>query len=575
MSRGTRLGPLGILGVGAVLAAAGALAVRGSCPGGAVPQDVATVTTGEETRPARDRGERADVGLESPREEVRAPAVGPADEAEGTDVSSSAWLGGTLRVRVLDDATGSPVPDVPVAAVLATGEDDPRFVVAGFGPVETDALGHAALAVETERDVRGAALYVGLAREPPRGSIETGRWFLVGETGFRWLPVTRPADGEAVDAVLRVRRAFHVAGRVLDGEGRPLPGARFDRMLIIEDAAGGSEWRQVATEARSGADGRFLLEPVVPVDGARRLLVRVFHPDWLDRAERTVEAPFAPLVDLGDVVLSRRGVALVGRLVRPDGSPAAGRRVVLLAAGDIVHEGRTDEDGRFRFGGLEAGEGILLAPGACLGGGRSLHLSWTGDVAEKDLGTLLAGEGSLPVRGIVVDGDGRPVGGAAVRAIGPAWVELESTTTDEEGRFALHACATDERFEVRASREFGEADVRVAQLREVSPAAGEVRLVLRPGSSLLIVLEGADGSTPHDVRIDAWRVGIPPGRLVRDGVRASLRAGRVFRQCAMGLKPGRWRVRVVVDGGVPLEREVEIEDSELDEPRVLAAPVRR
>jgi protocatechuate 3,4-dioxygenase beta subunit len=119
------------------------------------------------------------------------------------------------------------------------------------------------------------------------------------------------------------------------------------------------------------------------------------------------------------VVRVRRGLALVGRVTRPDGAPAVGAAVSALVRVGPSWEQRSASaaaDGTFRLAGLP--EGQIEASASAVVSGRSAQAK--GTFAAGSEGAVLAlaftdeaGPGRIVVR--VLDGDGKPVPSAAVR----------------------------------------------------------------------------------------------------------------------------------------------------------------
>jgi hypothetical protein len=122
-----------------------------------------------------------------------------------------------------------------------------------------------------------------------------------------------------------------VAGRVLDDEGKPLPGVRVFTGF---------------QEARPDAQGRFRFDGVpagtVPVT-AQRFGYRPWRADVEVPAggEGRVEIALAPLTDGGN--------ELEGKVVDTDGVPVAGVRVWVGGAADLSRDATTDAQGVFRF----------------------------------------------------------------------------------------------------------------------------------------------------------------------------------------------------------------------------------
>ncbi len=138
-------------------------------------------------------------------------------------------------------------------------------------------------------------------------------------------------------------------GRVVDGAGKPVKGARvwvdngepFQSMVgerpsripwrTFHEKARFSNWLlpgpYTAGPAQTGKDGRFLV-PNVPSPLKGRILV--LHPDFLEKVIPVSRKWIVRdgTVDAGTIRLER-GLTISGRVLRSDGSPAAGARVAL------------------------------------------------------------------------------------------------------------------------------------------------------------------------------------------------------------------------------------------------------
>lgn len=246
-------------------------------------------------------------------------------------------------------------------------------------------------------------------------------------------PAARPADPShrsavtdaETEAAAPLPAAVH--GRVVDASGKGLPD------LLVRATAEESE---SASEARSGADGAFLLTPE-----SLPSLVSVAEPGWttLLSGEAREDAPLAEIV-----VVAAPVIALQGSVAGRNGSPLARARVAALldaatlasvAAGrDSALRGRwnavSGNDGAFAFGAVPAVPRLHLT--------TSLS-GWRSD--ERDVDPSAPGELKIvlepddptgPVlEGTVVHADGKPVPGALV-SLGAA-----RTHADAHGAFHL------------------------------------------------------------------------------------------------------------------------------------------
>jgi hypothetical protein len=218
-----------------------------------------------------------------------------------------------------------------------------------------------------------------------------------------------------------------------------------------------------AGEATTGADGRFTIRGAWP--RAIYLLVAAAGAD--DQTHQIVERSPGPgeTVDLGDIELEW-AATVTGVVVRGNGEPAKGAyvravdvpglvtgvvRFEYFVPGEsaIVGEGketvvvalpawlekrlerlplaatRTDEEGKFRLGGVRPGANLftVTAEGALGFVNPALRVK-AGQ--QKDLGTIRLTEGET-VQGRVVDSKGKPIAGAEV-LVAPKAVAGRSTS---------------------------------------------------------------------------------------------------------------------------------------------------
>jgi RNA polymerase sigma-70 factor (ECF subfamily) len=177
-----------------------------------------------------------------------------------------------------------------------------------------------------------------------------------------------------------------------------------------------------------------------------------------------------------DITLPRPAT-LAGRVVRPDGTPAAGARFGLVFPFFPSRETATDESGEFRFDALPPGPYLLRlleergpAPPSCFIEG---HLRR----GERGFQRVTLRE-EHTLRGRAVDGTS-PLAGW--------WVEIEDidlryprelrrTRTDGDGRFAFPSCSLEDRHVLRLIEPRDDAGLPCAVMSEVR--AGRADIVL-------------------------------------------------------------------------------------------------
>lgn len=221
--------------------------------------------------------------------------------------------------------------------------------------------------VQAEDRFGGTSVPEGGGSLPPRGAsawtspdgdfaiagLQPGLWMVrASAPGLRegWSrPFEVDAGDEAPGVEVVLEEGAALAGRVVEADGSPAVGARVD-LAALADGAG----RPVAL-ARVDDAGRFLLDGLPT--GAHTLTAVAGDGREASRS-----------VDLGPgttevAVALDPGMSLGGRVVRDDGAPVEGARVLLLGGaseGGAV-ETRTDALGRFVWPAVRDGSYHLLA----------------------------------------------------------------------------------------------------------------------------------------------------------------------------------------------------------------------
>jgi RNA polymerase sigma-70 factor (ECF subfamily) len=458
-----RAGPMGTFAAETETDATGAFAVPLS-PGRPFDLWVSAVGFGSAVLPDRYAGELVEVRL-------RAPATLTGRVTRASDGSAVAgarlfgWRDDTSHFLVFEGETGvdgryrfeglEPVsirirvvaPDLAspydvVAVGLTSGEERRRDFALHAGQ---RILGRVVDA-ETGAPVIGARAGLGWSLRKATRSDEDGQFELRGVSrdgafdvhvlaagyGRAVVPVVF-GDGSSGRADVALERGYRARGRVVDGHGRPVPGARIaaaTRLATRFDAdritcASSTDGDFVLTDLRAGASYHLL----VVKEGFGAAVVAC------------PPVGGAGAVELGAVVLQVGG-AVAGRVVDTAGAGVPGCKLRLLSRDDPVlvglarderdrwvddavylnqRVGRTDDLGRFRFADLPAGDYEILASRYRIGaltvtdefdGANRVEVrvrpgETTSDVRlPMDLGETIAGsvanEAGEPVAGMMV-----------------------------------------------------------------------------------------------------------------------------------------------------------------------------
>jgi RNA polymerase sigma factor (sigma-70 family) len=306
--------------------------------------------------------------------------------------------------RVLERNSREPVAGAEV--MLASSEErGPRVEIP---TVRTDQDGHFVFAAVN------AGGYIASAR---KGSLVAAAHELVVAT----------ADKAELELVVDAGRS--VSGRVLDHEGRPVPGAA---VQVSRTAFVGQE---PPIKTVSASDGRYLVEGLLP--GVLRLRAKVDAFPSMNHQAVTVAG-----TDLDNVDLRvDRPATIEGRVLTADEKPAVD---VTLTANTADRrpdrsmmtrvDAATDQEGRFR---------IIVPPAEVkLSAADSSGVSR----AFADLGTLVAGEvrdvllrlapaGNARISGVVADPGGRAIGDVGITVNGDRFSRF--ARTDAAGHFVV------------------------------------------------------------------------------------------------------------------------------------------
>ncbi len=313
----------------------------------------------------------------------------------------------------------------------------------------------------------------------------------------------RVVDGEDAEVVLGAppKDPVTLFGEVRHA-GAPVAGAF---VTLVADGSGGMEAMKFV---RSGADGRYSTELRQP--GRYLLTVQKLGSEGEQQTvSRSVEVPQAREHRF-DIDLPGGGIR--GRVLDPDGAPAAKTRVTLFVDGpvstssmfgDQYSEITTDADGRYSLEWLRPGAYTVAAGGAPFGGmfgegsARSGRQMKDGVVVRENafvdgVDFKLRKPGKLT--GVVRAADGAPAGGATVflrDERGRSLERFSMIVTDAAGKFVYDGLEPGA-YNVIA-RTAGEASADSAPVRVRDGEVGEVALSLAPGTMLLVSLSNEQG----------------------------------------------------------------------------------
>jgi protocatechuate 3,4-dioxygenase beta subunit len=377
------------------------------------------------------------VASQLPRKGERAalpPVNAPAPEPERSPAQEPAFTERDGILEVVASAGGAPQPDAAVALYLRTPEG---FRLAGRGVTGPDGR---------VRLPAGPGLYHVAARAP---GLAAGH-----AEGLR----APDEEGARVEVALAPPAALE--GRVrARGSGAGV-GARIVAVPLVNPSPAAMELDAPPEEravVRADSAGAFRLEGLAPGAWALRVSADGHHPAVLARVAVPHPGPLAVELEI------LGGIA--GRVLRPDGRPAAGAEVRAASrnhGASVV----SDVKGRFTLG-VPAGRYAVLA---ALSGAAAAAPSPV-DVAAGAVtpGLELALGTAAEVEGAVVDAAGAPRPGAAVELLAHGTGEvIARATAGADGRFRVAGLAPAP-YDLRASA----PGATPAFLPGLSPRPGE------------------------------------------------------------------------------------------------------
>ncbi|HZF12331.1 MAG TPA: carboxypeptidase regulatory-like domain-containing protein [Thermoanaerobaculia bacterium] len=430
---------------------------------------------------------------------------------------------------------------VPAALEAGNAAFDLRPIVLGSGVALTgtvvDGQGRPVAGAAVQAEARKPALDRGGTR-PERGEATTGtdgrftvsglsrgRAFLltVEREGFasRTLPEVKPPLPEPLRIVLSP--AARLAGEVVDDAGAPVAGARVRARGELPPSIGSGSLPPSFFGTTTDDDGHFELRDTAAGKVTLTAAAAGFLPATLPLQVVTGQSQ-----DDLRVVL-HRGSTVAGRVLGPDGTPAAGAAVSLLARGGGLFAGpsgsraRTDGDGGYLLDAVPEGAQSFSAE---LAGAATAVRELAVRPGENRLDFQLAD--GLEIAGRVVDPTGAPVSGAQVTAsAGDPFPNETASGDDGSFRFgglrggAYRLAAQLQGF-ASTSQEvrLADASVRDVELRLGSGGAVAGRIVGLPPEQLAEVTvsayqTGMDSGSFRSSPVDAegqYRIGeLPPG----------------------------------------------------------------
>lgn len=342
-------------------------------------------------------------------------------------------------------------------------------------------------------------------------------------------------DVEGIELVLAPGAV--VEGRVLDAAGKPVAGA----MVQPVESEMGARMRMSSGGATDG-DGLYRIEGLAP--GTRSIEAQD------GQGRRAVgELEVRPGTNRLDLRF-RGGHEIAGRVLDPEGAPAAGAEVALTSAGRMGGEQQTvsGTDGAFRLDDVEDGEYRLLASKEGYARTESDPLRVAG-AAVSGIEIRLQAGGALTGRLLGLDADELPRVGVRAMSRGAPF-QAQQSGADYEGRYRIPNLGPGEWLVV--AEVHGDSGRRAEGQVTLEPGAAEAVLDLEFGGGFTlsgVVTKG--GSQLPGVAIEVG------GTDVNDRGSATTDAKGSFR--VSSLEAGSYEVTAHAGGAAQARTEVKLD----------------
>jgi len=315
--------------------------------------------------------------------------------------------GVTLKGKVLDDATGEPVPTALVTAQIWNPQGGPQSGSA---------------AADTGPD--GTFLFEDL----PTGNLG---WIQVKKDGYLAYPDVKAeipnqnvplAQGAVVERDVRLRRGSVLRGKVTSKDGIPVPYA-----TVVFMGWHPNRGMMQSPKARTAEDGTYRIATANPCRGLVQVTADGYYqtgfPQQPWQALQTGSLPEEVMAEVPaegeavkDIVLAS-GATIEGTVVDRDGKRLAGLSVGASSkkgTGGGGQSSPTDAEGKFRIRAVQPSDEIVVnayGPGGLQGASDPLRVA-EGDSAT---GVRITVEPGGVIAGTVRREDGKPGQGAALR----------------------------------------------------------------------------------------------------------------------------------------------------------------
>jgi protocatechuate 3,4-dioxygenase beta subunit len=394
--------------------------------------------------------------------------VAVANEAE---VALRLARGAVIAGTVVDETTRRPIAG---ASVSATDAD--------YGPLRRTA----------RTDARGRYRIAGLG----------SRSYSVGVAKPGYLPTSIVGIAAAIGAPPAVNVALapaaRLAGRVLDQNGGPVPGAR----VAVDGGSPGRRAYSGFHRTLSAADGSYRIRNLPP---GRNFLITAQKPGYVVARRAGVVLKGGAATDPVDLTM-RKGLEARGRVVDSSGNPVPGAEVRVAkrengrgpwysfsSARPDAPDAVSAADGGFAARGLEEGEYSLTVSREGYAS-KTIHGLVVRPETENAWGSVTLAPG-VAIAGTVRTSAGQPIPGAQVAWFpsgqGGGYTREDAATADPEGKFRVDGLTPNVAVQLTVSAEgYGNAS------KSATPPTEEVAFVLRAGATVRGRVEDGDTKRP-------------------------------------------------------------------------------
>lgn len=321
--------------------------------------------------------------------------------ATNREVKLTATRGGVFSVSVAEEGSGKPLAGIQVHATASSADATAKTSPEGFAHLRLP-----------PGDYYLYASGRNLGRDQTRASLETG---------------------ETNQVKLTLRPMPKITGRVLDPEGKPASGVSIGLFPTQE------------TDNQTDAQGRFTVVCDLERYGGMRDLTPLLIARDPARDRATVVEVEEGATNI--TVTLEPALRLTGKVTDNDGKPLPNAQVTLMFFTERIGASlgppvMAASDGGYEIGGVPPGRRYAVSASAKGYGSATLNLD--ADVTATNrlaLDPLKLSVANLPLAGVVVDADDKPVAGAHLWSYGDNQPQL-SGRTDSKGRFSFrNVCA--------------------------------------------------------------------------------------------------------------------------------------